>query len=57
MKFLKCEKHPLYKGLRKPTAICPPCQLIWQVTQSRKLREDAATHMRSIMFREGKARF
>ena len=27
---MKCRKHPAYKVLRKPTAECEQCRMMWE---------------------------
>lgn len=33
----ECKQHPRYKGLRKPTADCEVCRLIWASKNMAKL--------------------
>jgi len=35
MKF-KCPKHPEYKALRKPTAKCGMCYILWRQAQAQQ---------------------
>lgn len=30
---MKCSKHPTYKVMRKPTADCEECRMLWEIKQ------------------------
>ena len=30
---MKCSKHPKYKVMRKPTADCEVCRVMWELSQ------------------------
>lgn len=30
---MKCSKHPTYKVMRKPTADCAECKMMWAIKQ------------------------
>lgn len=30
---MKCSKHPTYKVMRKPTADCNECKMLWEIKQ------------------------
>lgn len=52
----KCGKHPTYKAIRKPTADCDVCRLIYHNASHARLVAAARTAYADIEILEGKLR-
>jgi len=38
-----CARHPTYRALRRPTAVCPSCNALWSLSRASRPRKGKTT--------------